>query len=94
MGIVVGVFTLTALVTALVVPLRAARARVVVRVARSWIAAVGLLLLGWALRRGLRTEDDLRQTVDDDQGSRSIPVGGGEPLSAVGAGRLLDSPKS
>ena len=51
-GIVVCVFTLTALVTSLVVPLRAVWARVAVRVAGSWIAAVGLLLLGWALRPG------------------------------------------
>jgi hydrogenase/urease accessory protein HupE len=52
MGIVVCVFTLTALATSLVVPLRAAWARVAVRVAGSWIAAVGLLLLAWALRPG------------------------------------------
>ena len=51
-GIVVCVFTLTALATSLVVPLRALWARVAVRVAGSWIAAVGLLLLGWALRPG------------------------------------------
>jgi len=53
MGIVVCVFTLTALVTSLVVPLRAAWARVAVRVVGSWIAAVGLLLLGWAIRPGV-----------------------------------------
>jgi len=46
------VFTLTALVTSLVVPLRMVWARVAVRVAGSWIAAVGLLLLGWTLRSG------------------------------------------
>jgi hydrogenase/urease accessory protein HupE len=53
LGIVVCVFTLTALVTSLVVPLRAAWARVAVRVAGSWTAAVGLLQLGWALRAGM-----------------------------------------
>jgi urease accessory protein len=52
MGIVICVFTLTALATSLVVPLRVMWARVAVRVAGSWIAAVGLLLLGWALRPG------------------------------------------
>lgn len=51
-GIVVAVFTLVALATSFVVPLRAAWARLVVRVGGSWIAAIGLLLLGWALRRG------------------------------------------
>jgi hypothetical protein len=34
------------------VPLRMAWARVVVRVAGSWIAAIGVLLLGWAFRPG------------------------------------------
>ena len=52
MGIVACVFTLTALTTSLVVPLRAVWARAAVRVAGSWIAAVGLLLFGWALRPG------------------------------------------
>jgi hydrogenase/urease accessory protein HupE len=51
-GIVACVFTLTALAASLVVPLRAVWARVAVRVAGSWIAAVGLLLCGWALRPG------------------------------------------
>jgi|SRR5580765_46195 len=51
-GVVICVFTLTALVTSLVVPLRAEWPRVAVRVAGSWIAAVGLLLLGWTLRPG------------------------------------------
>jgi hydrogenase/urease accessory protein HupE len=51
-GVVICVFTLTALVTSLVVPLRAVWPRVAVRVAGSWIAAVGLLLLGWTLRPG------------------------------------------
>jgi urease accessory protein len=38
-------------VAGLVVSLRAAWARVAVRVAGSWIAAIGFLMLGWALRR-------------------------------------------
>ncbi len=52
LGIVVAVFTLVALVASFVVPLRAAWARVVVRVAGSWIAAIGLLLIGWGVRSG------------------------------------------
>jgi urease accessory protein len=52
LGIVVAVFTLVAVAASFVAPLRAAWARVVVRVAGSWIAAIGLLLLGWAFRPG------------------------------------------
>lgn len=43
-------FVMIALASALVVSLEAPAARIAVRVAGSWIAAVGLLLLGWALR--------------------------------------------
>lgn len=50
LGIIAAVFTLVALVASVVVPLQAAWARVVVRMAGSWIAAIGLLLLGWGLR--------------------------------------------
>ena len=42
--------SLVALVAALCVALRAPWARVAVRVGGSWIAASGLLLLGWSLR--------------------------------------------
>ncbi len=52
LGVVAGAFTLVALAASLVVPLRAVWARVVVRVAASWIAAMGLLLVGWAIRSG------------------------------------------
>jgi hydrogenase/urease accessory protein HupE len=51
-GVIAAVFTFVALATSFVVPLRAAWARVIVRVAGSWIAAIGLLLLGWAARPG------------------------------------------
>jgi hypothetical protein len=34
------------------VQLRASWARIAVRVAGSWIAASGLLMLGWAVRQG------------------------------------------
>jgi hydrogenase/urease accessory protein HupE len=50
LGIVAAVFTLVALAASAVVPLRAAWARIVVRVAGSWIAAIGLLLVGWSFR--------------------------------------------
>jgi hydrogenase/urease accessory protein HupE len=49
-GIVGALFVLAALASALVVALRAPWARIAVRVAGSWIAAAGLLLLGWSLR--------------------------------------------
>lgn len=51
-GVAAAVFTFVALATAGVVLLRAAWARVIVRVGGSWIAATGLLLLGWAFRPG------------------------------------------
>jgi len=44
------VFVLVALASAFVVSLRAAWARMAVRVAGSWVAAIGLLMLGWSLR--------------------------------------------
>lgn len=49
-GIVLTTFVLAALLSALVIGLRDSWARIVVRVAGSWIAATGLLLLGWSLR--------------------------------------------
>lgn len=52
LGLIFAVFVLVALAAALVVQLRASWARIVVRVAGSWIAASGLLMLGWAVRRG------------------------------------------
>jgi hydrogenase/urease accessory protein HupE len=51
-GIAATVFVIVALLAATVVSLRALWARTVVRVAGSWIAAIGLLMLGWALRAG------------------------------------------
>lgn len=52
LGIAAAVFVVTALLAARVVSLRAGWARVAVRVAGSWIAAIGLLLAGWSLRSG------------------------------------------
>ena len=49
-GLVAAVFILIVLATAFVVQLRAQWTRIAVRVAGSWIAASGLLLLGWAVR--------------------------------------------
>jgi urease accessory protein len=49
-GVGVMLFVIVAIVAAFVVSLRRPWTRIVVRVAGSWIAATGLLLLGWALR--------------------------------------------
>jgi hydrogenase/urease accessory protein HupE len=49
-GISLAVFLLVALIAALVVSLKAQWARITVRVAGSWITAIGLLMLGWAYR--------------------------------------------
>ncbi len=49
-GIVATLFVVTALAAAMVVAIRVPWGRIAVRVAGSWIAAVGLLLLGWSLR--------------------------------------------
>ena len=51
-GIAAATFVLVALFSALVVALRAPWTRIVVRVAGSWFAAIGLLMLGWSLRPG------------------------------------------
>ena len=50
LGLIFAVFVLVALAAAFVVRLRADWARIAVRVAGSWIAASGLLMLGWAVR--------------------------------------------
>lgn len=49
LGIVAAIFVVVALLAALVVALRAPAARIAVRVTGSWIAAIGLLLLGWTV---------------------------------------------
>ena len=49
-GISVAIFVLVALIAALVVSLRKQWARIAVRVAGSWITAIGLLMLGWTYR--------------------------------------------
>ena len=50
LGLIFAIFVLIALVAAFVIRLRASWARIAVRVAGSWIAACGLLMLGWAVR--------------------------------------------
>ncbi len=50
LGLVFAVFVLVALAAAFVIRLQAQWARIGVRVAGSWIAATGLLMLGWAVR--------------------------------------------
>lgn len=51
-GLICGVFVLIGLIAAFVVRLHASWARIAVRVGGSWIAASGLLMLGWATRGG------------------------------------------
>jgi hydrogenase/urease accessory protein HupE len=52
LGLACGVFVLIVLAASFVVELRAQWARIAVRVAGSWIAASGLLMLGWSFRAG------------------------------------------
>jgi urease accessory protein len=52
-GLAAAVFVVVAVFASLVIPLHRPWARIAVRVAGSWIAASGLLLLGWALRGAL-----------------------------------------
>ena len=50
LGIVTTVFVLALIVASLIVPLRRAWMRIAVRVAGSWVAAVGMLMFGWLVR--------------------------------------------
>ncbi len=50
LGIGAALFVLVALTAALVCRLERPWTRIAVRVAGSWAAAIGLLMLGWALR--------------------------------------------
>ena len=52
-GIASAAFVIVALASALVVSLRAPWTRIAVRVAGSWVAAIGLLMLGWNLKGGM-----------------------------------------
>jgi urease accessory protein len=50
LGLAAAVFVLVVLVAALVVQLRTQWGRIAVRVGGSWIAASGILMLGWSIR--------------------------------------------
>jgi urease accessory protein len=50
LGICASLFVLLALVAAVTVSLSGNWARIVMRVAGSWIAAVGLLMFGWMIK--------------------------------------------
>ena len=67
LGLVFAIFVLVALAAAFVVRLHAQWARIAVRVAGSWIAASGLLMLGWAvahrLSEGFPTESSFRNST-------------------------------
>lgn len=52
LGVACAIFVVVAVFAALVSSLRVPWARIVVRVAGSWIAAAGLFMLGWSLRAG------------------------------------------
>lgn len=52
LGLAAAVFVLVVLVAVLVVRLRAHWARITVRVGGSWVAASGVLMLGWSVRGG------------------------------------------
>jgi urease accessory protein len=52
LGLGFAVFASVAIVSSLVMPLRGQWMLIAVRVVGSWIAASGLLMLGWALRKG------------------------------------------
>jgi hydrogenase/urease accessory protein HupE len=52
-GIAATIFVVVALAAALVVSLRGPWTRIAVRATGSWIAAIGLLMLGWGLRGAL-----------------------------------------
>ena len=49
MGTLLAVFVIVTLLAGLVVSIKAFWARVAVRVLGSWIAATGLLMIGWSL---------------------------------------------
>jgi urease accessory protein len=50
LGAAIAVFVTVTLIAAQVVSLRAQWSRIVVRVAGSWIAAIGMLMLGWLVK--------------------------------------------
>ena len=53
LGIMTVLFVLVALVAAFVVSLKPPWTRIAVRVLGSWVAAIGILMLGWFMRSGM-----------------------------------------
>lgn len=51
-GVTTALFVVVSLLAGQVASVRASRARIAVQVAGSWIAAIGLFMLGWAVRSG------------------------------------------
>jgi hydrogenase/urease accessory protein HupE len=49
-GIMATLFVIVAIVSALIVSLKQPWTRIVVRVAGSWVAAIGMLMFGWLMR--------------------------------------------
>ena len=49
-GIMATLFVIVAIVSAFVVSLKQAWTKIVVRVAGSWVAAMGILMFGWLMR--------------------------------------------
>ena len=49
-GIMATLFVVVAIVSAFIVSLKQAWAKIVVRVAGSWVAAMGMLMFGWLFR--------------------------------------------
>jgi len=49
-GIMATLFVLVALVSAFVVSMKPPWTRIVVRVTGSWVAAIGILMIGWFMR--------------------------------------------
>ncbi len=52
-GILVALFVIVALVSAFIVSFKKPWARIMVRVAGSWVAAIGMLMFGWVVQ-GMR----------------------------------------
>ena len=53
LGIMAALFVLVTLVSTFVVSLKPPWARIVVRVLGSWVAAIGILMIGWYMRSGM-----------------------------------------
>ena len=49
-GIMATLFVIVAIVSAFIVSLKKPWTRIVVRVAGSWVAAIGMLMFGWLMR--------------------------------------------